>query len=244
MSKKSNLVILRQAGSTQDEAYKIALDGAPEGVAVITTNQTYGRGRTGRSWISPPGKNLALSLILRPQCYTEKAPLYGLMASVAAASAVEHFTGRVAHLKWPNDVLIEGKKIAGVLSQARIRGSLIEFLIIGLGLNINCTESDFPNELRKTRTSMFELTSRTFDIIEVGETFISDLKELYIGCCLGEFRHVLDLWSEKWIHKGFVVERDGIRGIAEGIDDSGALEVRRNDGSLVKISSGEINFSE
>ncbi len=243
MLSREELIILKEAGSTQDIAHDMAKGGASHGVAVMALNQTSGRGRMGRSWSSPPGKNLALSTILRPLCKPAEAPLYGLMASIAAAKTVESLCpGTFVQVKWPNDVIVDGKKIAGILPQALVNGSRIEFVIIGLGLNVNCVISDFPKEIEDKTTSMLVLSSKSFDLEEVAVSFLCFMNELYDNSKNLGFQNVLDLWTFRWAHRGRFVNRPEVQGIAEGIDEVGALMVRTSHDGLVTISGGEVNF--
>ena len=243
MFSRENLIILKEAESTQDIAHDMAKRGASHGVSVMALNQTSGRGRMGRSWSSPPGKNLALSAILRPSCEPGQAPLYGLLASVAAAMTVESFcSGITAQVKWPNDVVIGGKKIAGILPQALVINSRIEFVLIGLGLNVNSALSDFPEEIRERTTSMLLQSSISFDLEDVAVSFLGFLEELHEESRVSGFGTVLNRWAGRWAHRGCFVKRPEVEGIAEGIDEAGALLVRTRDGEKVRISGGEVNF--
>lgn len=240
---EKNLIILEQTESTQDIAFTMAKEGASEGVAVMTCNQTSGRGRLGRSWSSPAGRNLALTLILRPNCQPEQAPLYGLLSSVATSVTVEQFCpGILAQVKWPNDVIIANRKIAGILPQAQIINHGIEFILIGLGLNINCKENDFPPELRNRVTSMATHTSLTYDIMDVANCFLDNTALLYEQSKNTGFASILDLWRHKWAHRGHSVIRSEIEGIAEDIDELGSLLIRTDENRLIRVSSGEVNF--
>lgn len=242
MNFRNNLIILEQVDSTQDVALKMAKEGAPEWATIMTQAQTCGRGRMGRNWVSPAGKNLALFLILRPECEPKFAPLYGLMAAVAIVQTVEQFCPlSPVRVKWPNDIISGGKKIAGILPQAQINVNRIDFVIIGLGLNVNSTETDFPLELRNTVTSMHSLGSGVFDVSEVAFSFLGYMRKLYSQSTEHGFSILLDLWVRKWAHKGLMLSRSDVTGIAEGIDELGALLLRTSDGSLVKVSGGEVS---
>ena len=137
MDRTTKLIVYEEVASTQDIARKLAQEGDPGPVAVMALRQTSGRGRSGRSWISPPGKNLALSVLLKPKLAPQEAPLMGLLASLAVAAALDAKGVPSVALKWPNDVLVEGRKIAGILPEASVKGNTLEFVIIGIGLNVN-----------------------------------------------------------------------------------------------------------
>ncbi len=234
---------LEKAESTQDIVYGMARHGAQEWTAVCTFAQTAGRGRMGRKWETPHGANIALSFLLRPDCETRFAPLYGLMASVATVLALEHYCPRSdIKVKWPNDVIVDGRKIAGILPQAHLNGLQLDFVVIGLGLNVNSVEADFPPELRDKVTSVRCLTGADNDPAEIAESFLERMINLYDQSKVDGFDPVIGLWSRKWAHRGCVISRSGIEGTAEGIDELGALMVRIPDGSLVKLSGGETQF--
>lgn len=236
---KPNLVVVESAESTQDMAGKMAADGVPSGTAVMALNQTRGRGRSGADWHSPPGKNLALSVILRPVIEIRHAPLIGMLASIAVATIVDiACESSQAFLKWPNDVLVQNRKIAGILSEARITDSSVEVIVLGVGVNVNSSVDDFPWELRNSLTSMFIVTGKTFDLRMTSERFLQALGELIARVETEGPSFVPRVWEKRWAHKGHTLVRDGIKGTATGIDTDGALLMKRSDGEIVRISSG------
>ncbi len=138
------LIIRNSLSSTQDLVRELAQHGAPEGVALMALEQTAGRGRAGHSWVSPAGKNLAFSLLLRPKIDPAEAALLGMMASIAAANTVEACGAAKAELKWPNDVLVNGRKIAGILPEAALNDRAVQYVILGLGLKREFRRGRFP----------------------------------------------------------------------------------------------------
>ncbi len=242
---RDRLIIVEEAPSTQDIAYEMALRGATEGVAVMALRQTSGRGRLGRLWSSPAGKNLALSLILRPSCDPGSAPLYGLMAAVATIETVQSYCPEaVVQVKWPNDVIVSDKKIAGILPQAHVSDRTIEFVIIGLGLNVNSTRDDFPEEIAGNVTSMAILSGRNFSLEEIAHSFLNQMNRLYDHSRKDGFQSALEIWNSKWAHRGHHVNRDGIQGTAVGINETGALLIMTRNHGLVNLSSGEVNIQD
>ncbi len=233
------LMIVPQAESTQDLARDMALSGEPEGVAVMALKQTRGRGREARVWVSPPGKNVALSLLLRPALDPADAPLLGLMTSIAVAETVEGCGVGPVRLKWPNDVLVEGKKIAGILSEGTILHGQIAFVIIGLGLNVNAEESDFPDELRDSVTSLSLSSGKTWDLEAVARAFMEHMDALYRRVRAEGCQFIVPLWESRWAHRGQVLLHDGVVCVAEGIHPDGSLLLRIPDGTLLNICSGE-----
>ncbi|MBI5571065.1 MAG: biotin--[acetyl-CoA-carboxylase] ligase [Desulfomonile tiedjei] len=233
------LIIVPQAESTQDLAREMALRDEPEGVAVMALKQTGGRGRENRVWVSPPGKNVALSLLLRPDVDPADAPLLGLMASIAVAETVEGCGVGPVRLKWPNDVLVAGSKIAGILSEGTILRGQIAFVIIGLGLNVNAEESDFPVELRDSVTSLSMSTGKTWELEAVARQFMRQMDALYDRVRREGCRFIVPLWELRWAHRGQALLHNGTACVAEAIHPDGSLLLRIADGRLLSVRSGE-----
>ncbi|MFA6222469.1 MAG: biotin--[acetyl-CoA-carboxylase] ligase [Desulfomonilaceae bacterium] len=236
---RPELIVLEETTSTQEVAVRMALDGGVSGATVMALNQTKGRGRSGSQWISPPGKNLAFSVIVRPNIEILKAPLIGMLSAICAAETVDDFCRPFrAQLKWPNDVLVEGKKIAGIISEARFLGKIVDFIVVGVGLNVNSRAEDFPDQLRESLTSFFSLTGKIVDLRTIATTFLQRMSEL-----LNRVENVgpdfIPLqWERRWVHKGMKLVRDGITGTATALDSDGSLLLKLSDGKILKISSG------
>ncbi len=234
------LVIHKQVASTQDLAKDLAVRGEPEGLAIMALAQTKGRGRSGHVWVSPPEKNLAMSMILRPRLAPEEAPLLGLMASIVVAEVVEAAIGRAVQLKWPNDVLVDGRKIAGILPEASLNSHEIKFVIIGIGLNVNASLTDFSPDLRDSITSMLLLSAgRHWDLEAIARDLLERMDSLYRrvereGCDL-----IPDLWTARWGHKKARLVRASVPYTAEGLDADGALLIRSRSGELERLTSAE-----
>jgi BirA family biotin operon repressor/biotin-[acetyl-CoA-carboxylase] ligase len=232
------LIICQEAESTQDLAREWAVRGEPEILAIMALNQTKGRGMAGHSWVSPPGKNLALSMILRPLFSPDKAPLLGLMASIAVAETVESRIGRPAQLKWPNDVLVDGRKIAGILSEATLNNREIGFVIIGIGLNVNAELSDFPRDLRDSVTSLRLIAGRELNLEDTARDMLERTELLYERVKREGCNFIPGLWDTRWAYKGARFTRNGLPYTAEGIDADGELLVRTESGQLQRLNSG------
>lgn len=231
------LVIHQEAESTQDLARELAVRGEPEGLVIMALNQTKGRGMAGHSWVSPPGKNLALSMILRPRFSPEKAPLLGLMASISVAEIVEARIGRPAQLKWPNDVLVDEKKIAGILPEASLNSRQIGFVIIGIGLNVNAEAEDFPADLRDAVTSLRLIAGREWDLQDAARDLLERMELLYERVKREGCAFIPDLWGTRWAHRGVRLTRNGLAYTTEGIDSDGALLIRADNGELERLTS-------
>jgi BirA family biotin operon repressor/biotin-[acetyl-CoA-carboxylase] ligase len=143
-----------KVGSTNDIAKELARQGAAEGTAVVADRQTAGRGRLQRTWASPKGKGIYLSIILRPAISLNQAPQLTMLTAVAVAQAIRQVTGLKARTKWPNDVLINGKKVCGILTEVSAQGANLRFAVVGIGINVLMTQDDLPEQVRDSATSL------------------------------------------------------------------------------------------
>ena len=217
----------------------MARNGEPEGLAVMALNQTRGRGSSGRSWITPAGKNLALSLLLRPSLSPSEAPLLGMLASIAVAQTVEVLEAPRTELKWPNDVLVNGRKLAGVLSEASMDETGLEFVIVGIGMNVNTTPDDFQSSLRIPMTSLFLCTGLIWDLEACARALLENLRLVYKRVQEEGCGFIPALWEARWGHRTLTMTRNGVTGVATGIDGDGALLLRTPEGTLERIVSGD-----
>ncbi|MGO9569196.1 MAG: biotin--[acetyl-CoA-carboxylase] ligase [Desulfomonilaceae bacterium] len=232
------LIVHQEAESTQDLAKEWAKRGEPEGLAIMALNQTKGRGTSGHSWVSPPGKNLALSIILRPRLAPEKAPLLGMMTSIGVAETVEASIGRPAQLKWPNDVLVDGRKIAGILLEASLSNREICYVIVGIGLNVNAESGDFPPDLRDSVTSLRLSSGRQWNLEDTAKDLLERMELLYERVKREGCGFIPYLWATRWAHRDARLARNGLHHIAEGIDAYGALLIRADSGEMERVTSG------
>jgi BirA family biotin operon repressor/biotin-[acetyl-CoA-carboxylase] ligase len=231
--------------STNTQAMELAGKGGAHATVVCADAQTSGRGRLGRKWESPPGVNLYLSLMLRPPVDPIQAPALTLVTAVALAAAVEDVSGLRVALKWPNDLLIEGRKVAGILAEMSADPDRVRHAVIGVGLNVNAESSAFPGELREKATSLKILAGRAFRRVEVLARFLDSFAECYGAFLSGGFKSLLPDWNRRDVLSGKrVLLRHGgeeARGRVLGVDESGLLLFRREGASrLEKVASGEI----
>lgn len=237
--------ILSLTDSTNSRAVALAESGAPEGTVVCADAQTGGRGRFGRAWESPPGLNVYVSLLLRPRVEPPQAPQLTLVTAVALAAAVEASTGLSARLKWPNDLYLGGRKAAGILAEMSADADRLRHVVIGVGLNVNADERDFPPAVRGKATSLKIQAGRAFPRVEVLGRFLecfSDAYRLFLGAGL---RGVLPEWRRRSLLDGkrvvLRVHGDDVAGTAVGVDDAGLLIFRREGASVAeRLPSGEI----
>jgi BirA family biotin operon repressor/biotin-[acetyl-CoA-carboxylase] ligase len=221
--------------STMNEAKREARGGAAEGTIVIADQQTGGRGRLGRGWLSPPG-NIALSLIVRPSL--EQLPRLNMVASLATVHCIEKVTGLKAEIKWPNDILIGGKKVCGILIESALRKGSVDWAIIGIGINIDLDASSLPG---LAATSLCYESGHEVSRLELLKCLLGELERFYLAVRRGEPIH--EQWQKRLVTLGKTVrlKSAGVveEGYAEAVDEDGYLLLRRPDGALTRIAAGE-----
>lgn len=229
--------------STNDEAKKAGEKGAAHGTVVLSRQQTGGRGRRGRTWLSLPGEHLYTSVIVRGDLPPERTSELTLVAGVALAEALES-CGVAALLKWPNDLEIEGRKVAGILAELVIDPSGNGFVVIGVGVNVRAGADELPEEIRSRATSLDRHTDRSISVAQAAASFYERLDEwLVLHRSLG-FDAVLDSWRARSSTLGAqvraLVDGQAIAGVAEDLDATGALVVRDASGRAHRIVAGEV----
>ena len=228
--------------STNRYAKEEALKGAPHGTVVVADSQTKGRGRLGRSWFSPKGKNLYFSIILRYNIPILIAPQLTFTASVAVCETLRTF-GVNALIKWPNDIFASGKKICGILNELVAKEKTCEFLIIGIGVNVNIEKKEFPSELREIATSVYQETGkkvlRRAILVLILENLEKWLKEFEKKNTHLIFRY----WREHNYTLGKKIRVDNkLEGTAIGVTPYGELLLKDEHGKLHRISSGDVEI--
>ena len=201
-----------------------------------------GRGRLGRQWDSPPGTGLYVSLLLRPPLPPTEMPQITLTTAVAVARAVKRVTGVAPGIKWPNDLLLDGKKLGGILTEMETESEQIRHLVVGLGLNVN--NPAFPEELQPIATSLVLATGRRHSRLHILQAWLEEFEELYDRFLAREFAGILHEWRRLTVTLGQrVTVRQGpvtICGQALEVAPDGALLVETDDGEVVRVTSGEI----
>ncbi len=230
---------------TIDSTNRLALDrgreGAKEGLVVFAEAQTRGRGRLGRTWSSPKAKGLYFSVLLRPVLEVKELPKITLTAAVAVAKALEETCGIDALIRWPNDLLIGGEKIAGILTEMSAESDRILFLVIGIGLNVH-----EGGGLPPGAASLEKATGRRWSRPELAVRILTKLDDYYHLLNEGRFKELALLWEKSSAISGRSVSaktlRGEVKGTAMGIDDDGALWIRQNSGIQVKLLSGDVTL--
>lgn len=230
--------------STNTRARELAESGAAEGEIVIAESQTQGRGRLGRRWESPPLSNLYLSIILRPGLPPKHAPQITLAAAVALVETVGSFLPRPPVIKWPNDILIDGKKLAGILTEAACDTECVQYVILGIGLNLNYRAETMPETLRQRATSMADMAGENLSRETVLVRLIHDLDRCYGELEESGFAALRPRWETHFGLRGRRVRVElgdqTIIGRAQGIDHEGALIVETDDEQRRSIIAGDV----
>ena len=234
----------QQLDSTNETAMELALEGSPEGTTVIAEEQLRGRGRNNRIWHSPAGVGIYCSIILHPTLTPAKAQVMTLMTAVAITKAVMQETSLKPKIKWPNDILVNNKKVAGILLESKVSSDQIEHAVIGFGINVNHTLADLPSK------PMFEASSLGMELGEPVERgaltarILGELEGAYERLQQDDLIMILEQWRHFSATLGQPIrvwQRDKvIEGVAIDVTDEGGLEVRLKDGSLMIIHSGNV----
>lgn len=240
--------VFEETNSTNDVAEKLARDGVKEGVVVFAEAQKKGRGRLGRQWLSPARKGLWFSVLLRPDLRPQAATQLTVVAATALARAIRRQTGLTPEIKWPNDILLRGKKVAGILTELSAELDHIKHLIIGIGVDVNLTSADLPADLRKIATSLRIESGQTVSRPELAATVLRELDADYARLRAGQFEALADEWEEQCTTIGRTVTiRIGTRaqtGVAESLDSEGALLLRTQHGRLERIIGGDVTVEK
>jgi BirA family transcriptional regulator, biotin operon repressor / biotin---[acetyl-CoA-carboxylase] ligase len=243
-----DIQVFEQTTSTNDVIEKLARDGVREGVVVFAESQTRGRGRLGRKWISPARKGLWFSILLRPDLRPQETTQLTVASAIALCHAIKKETKLKPEIKWPNDILIRGKKVAGILTELSAELDRVKHVILGIGIDVNLDEGEFPAELKKIATSLKIESGETISRAELATAILRELDKDYSRICAGKFAEVADEWEEHCttIAKNVAVQIGNrrIRGRAESLDDDGALLLRTEHGRLERIIGGDVTLEK
>lgn len=239
--------ILSTIESTQNEAHKWAESGAGEGALVIAEEQTAGRGRRGRPWYSPPGKGIWMSMVMKPLIPLQFTPHLTLLTAVAVCRAIKKIAPVQVGIKWPNDLLIEERKVCGILLESVAEDERLVSVIAGIGIDVNIDASDYPESLLDIATSLKRELGQEVDRATVIAEIMNEWEQLYKLYEEQGFGPIRTLWEANSIMIGRQVHIQSpygtVSGTAQGLDDSGALIVLGSGGVYQKVFSGDIQFS-
>lgn len=240
------LLYFKKTTSTNDLAMELAQSNARHGTIVIADSQLKGRGRLGRKWLSPPGLNIYMSVILKPDIPPKAGTLLTLLSSVSVANAIRRLTDLHIKIKWPNDIMVGDRKLGGILLELRSEPDRILYAVIGIGINVNMEAKNLPPSLRQIATSIFNETGKVFKRTLIIAEILNEMdKELNILNNKGK-TELLKKWRllSSTLGKEVMVTvgKETIRGIAEDIDREGRLILETKDGKKRIISSGDLIY--
>ena len=237
------LYYYEEIGSTNDEAFRLGLAGAPEGTALIANSQSAGKGRMQRVWHSPAGSNIYTSIILRPEITPARTPQISILAGVAVADVLESYCPDRIKLKWPNDVLIDGKKVCGILSQMKTTASEVDFIVLGMGINVNISYCQFSKEICNLATSLAIETGREISRQELIIRLYENLAKWYKQLLKDGFGRIKEKWLSISPMIGQTVQvmfqEKAVSGKAIGLDEDGSLILLAAGNKEFKVSAGD-----
>jgi|TARA_B100001971_G_scaffold214057_1_gene249527 BirA family biotin operon repressor/biotin-[acetyl-CoA-carboxylase] ligase len=240
------IIVLGQTTSTNDEIEKAAMNGRKEGLVVFAESQTRGRGRMGRRWSSPAGKGLWFSLLLRPNFAPVECTKLTVATATALVRAIRVRTNIFPEIKWPNDIMIRGKKIAGILTEVSAELDRVRYMIVGVGVNVNQTASEFPSEIQSQSTSLKLNKGKNISRTDLAVEILRQLDRDYSRIAHGKFSSVADEWADNCGTLGKQVKigvgKRQIIGRAEALDETGGLLLRTEHGRVERITSGDVTF--
>ena len=231
--------------STNIVAFKLALAGEEEGTCVIAESQNKGKGRLGRKWCSPIEKNIYLSVIVRPPIHPSVVYPITFLSSLAVYDTIEELTGEKPVLKWPNDVLMHGKKLCGTLLELSTEADMVRFVVIGIGLNVNMDADEIDEEIRQKASSLSMETRKVYERASLCGMLLSNLEKYYLRFIQKGEEEIVRTWEERAAIKGKYMKinqmGESYKGVCEGIDRDGAI-LLNIDGKTKKIIAGDVSF--
>jgi BirA family biotin operon repressor/biotin-[acetyl-CoA-carboxylase] ligase len=239
-----NLVYRPAIGSTNDEARRLARAGALEGTLVVTDYQTSGRGRLDRRWEAPAGSSLLMSLVFRPHLAAHQVQRLTMICGLAAVDAIEAETRLQVGLKWPNDLVIAGAKLGGILTEIELDGSRVDHVVVGIGLNVNLDPDQLPQDLLVSATSLSQASGRKVARLPLLRDLLRAIEVRYRALQAGQSPQAE--WAARLVTLGQSVAVSAmdscLEGVAEGVDDNGALLLRLADGRLETVLAGDVTL--
>lgn len=234
--------------STNKLAKKLAYEGAADGTVIVAEEQTGGKGRLERNFFSPKGKSILFSVILRPKCLPKDAPKFTLMAAVAVANAMTRFN-LPAQIKWPNDIMYNGRKVVGILTEMSAQIEKVNYIIVGIGINVNIAPNDFPADIKKIAASLAEINGGEISRVDFFRAVLEELDKLYILINAEGFEKIFAQWRKFNITLGKNVKvisadtGESFNGVAEDIDSDGALIVSTENGRQT-LYAGDVSIRD
>lgn len=245
-----DILILKTVDSTNRVAREMADSGKPHGFAVLAENQTAGRGRLGKTWLSPPGKGLYCTIVVRPELDIQEYSKITLTGGLAVSLVLEEYCRLDVRLKWPNDIYIGGRKCGGILVETSSLQNSSDacFALVGIGLNVNGMIDEFPEELRKTATSLFAESAQEYDILSLFSA-IRDRLLLHLSKLVADgFKEILEQWQRRDMLRGkwmswVTPAGKVVFGKSLGVDNNGILIIQDSSGTRHEVLSGDLNLA-
>lgn len=239
------LYVYDQVASTQQIAREKARQKTANGSLVIADQQIQGKGRMGREWFSPPGTGIWMSLVIRPKISLDKVQQLTLLSAVAVLRGLQPLIKQDIHIKWPNDLLLKERKLAGILTEVNAEADRIHDIVIGFGINVNQDKDDFPVHLQSTATSLYRERGQRFDRKQCIVSILKEWEALYELYTEHGFPPIKTLWEAHahTLGREIRAKSDGetVKGIARGITDEGVLLLEEENGQIRKIYSADID---
>jgi len=235
-----------QTKSTQIDAHQFAKNSATHGTIVIADEQTKSKGRMARPWISKKGKGLWMSIILRPNILPYQAPQLTLLTATVLADVIDHLTNITPQIKWPNDVLINDKKVSGILTEMQAEQDIVKYIVVGIGINVNQDQTDFPKDIRHKTTSIGYETNKKINLLTFIQPLLETFERKYEAYLIDGFSNIKKEWESYGFKLGHQLEirTNGKKWIGTfvGIAEDGALLAKDEQGQIQKIYSSEIKW--
>lgn len=241
-----NICYKDSVDSSNNLAKALANAGCEDGLLVVAEEQGAGKGRLSRGWISPYAKGIWFSIVLKPPFLPQEASKCTLMAAVAVVKAVNGIKGVEAAIKWPNDILLNGRKLVGILTEMNAEFGHINYVVIGIGINTNATADDYPDEVKDLAVSVADAAKESFTRVQLLVDILKNMEELYETACKDGFVPILEEWRKYSCTLGQevkVIAPDMTYfGTAVDIDEEGLLIVRKEDGTMEKVVAGDVSI--
>lgn len=245
---KEFLYTFDEVDSTNELAKSYALAGKPEGTVVVAEKQLKGKGRLGRTWVSPKGQGIWVSVVIRPNILPHKAPQITFALAVGMVRAIFKASGIKAQIKWPNDILINGRKVAGILTELSAEIERVNYIVFGIGLNVNQNFNNFPEELRNKAISLKIASGQLLPRVEVLKAMLEELEKVYNEYLKFGFDYILEEWKLKSNTLGkevqILMSDSTLEGTAIDVDKDGFLIIRDKKNILHRIIAGDVSLRD
>ncbi len=242
------VLVFQETDSTQRIVEQFARDGVAEGLVVFAENQKQGKGRLGRKWVSPAKSGLWFSTLLRPGWRPDKVTRLTVLAAVAIMRAIENETGLEIEIKYPNDLMIKGRKLCGILAEMLTEVDYVQYVVLGIGINVNTLLSDYPDEIQPIVTSLRIATGEIFGRSLLAAKVLSSLDHVYREVQNKGFSTIAEEWSDRCSTLGkkitAIFGNEKVRGTAIAIDEEGALVIQMDDGTIKTLRGGDITLEK